>query len=613
MQLGTKKQMLLDQVKRNPGINLQQLVQLTQQYEDLQPGDFEGVVAPEIMEQLKEAGRDPNEVQLWNDIQNAPRQTPEQVQQAQRLVAEYLQRYAAAPKQAEALQLQQSLQQQMQQAMIEQQRQQEELRRQQEEQRRIQAEQAEWEAVDKCNYSALRNYKMKHPQTPFTDNIDDYMWNNTKAVVTMANLQRYLADWPAGRHAAEAQKAINSFGQWEEVKRSKDLFLVDDYKDNNPDSPFINEANALYYELRDEELKKMKENPSEYTRDDVERFINAGIFTQYELEDEGLVTQESWEKLQLDRELFPNIQDYQVENPNIQAPADCTDIYLFGTPGTGKTCLLMGLTAANGQGYSLNMRVEGGRYAAALQEYVNAGITPGRTFGKFVTVINGTINEQKKRDIVSHRINLVEMSGEEFALRISDNAEVSLANMGTGATNLLKNNNRKVFFIIVDSTKDRIKVEYIEPVKDAQGNIVDERIRKRYISQLDILNKFVGLFELPENAEIMKRVDAIHFIVTKADMLGPINERGEKARDLLLNKYPGPVSQIRDYCRRTKRVNYSTEYRPRVFTFSLGKFYLGDVFTFSSQETLDIIDTIRTVTCGQKEGGWWSSLLDKLG
>ena len=185
--------------------------------------------------------------------------------------------------------------------------------------------------------------------------------------------------------------------------------------------------------------------------------------------------------------------------------------------------------------------------------------------------------------------------------------------MGTGATNLLKNPNRKVFFIIVDATKPRIKVEYVEPVKDAQGNVVDERIRKRYISQLDILNKFVGLFELPENQEIMKRVDAIHFVVTKADMLGTIDERGEKARDLLLNQYSGPVAQIRDYCRRTKRVNYSTDYRPRVFTFSLGKFYLGDVFSFSSRETLDIIDTIRTITSGDKEKSWWDTLKSKLG
>ena len=40
---------------------------------------------------------------------------------------------------------------------------------------------------------------------------------------------------------------------------------------------------------------------------------------------------------------------------------------------------------------------------------------------------------------------------------------------------------------------------------------------------------------------------------------------------------------------------------------------LGDVFSFSSRETLDIIDTIRTITSGDKEKSWWDTLKSKLG
>lgn len=481
-------------------------------------------------------------------------------------------------------------------------------------------EQHDWEMVERGNYNSLQTYKSKYPSSVHMDELDDLMWLNTKNVMNLHSLNRYLSDWPVGRHAEEANRALSESSEWEEVKRSDDLFRVDDYRDNHPNSSYMNEVNALYYKLRDEELAKMKENPSEYSRDDVEKLIAADIFTKWQLEDEGLITDESWEMLQLDRDLFPNIQDFQSEDPNIQAPEGCTDIYLFGTPGTGKTCLLMALTGANGirdergQSYTLNMRTQGGPYASALQQYVSAGITPGRTFGKFVTTINGQINEVDRRgNILNHRINLVEMSGEEFALRIADNKEVSLANMGTGATNLLRNENRKVFFIIVDSSKEKVKVEYIEQVKDAEGNVIDERIRKKYIWQLDILNKFVGLFELPENQEIMKRVDAIHFVVTKADMLGDKMTRKEKARNLLLSTYSGPVEQLKNYCRQTKRINYSTNYRPQVFTFSLGKFYLGDVFCFDNSETIQIVDTIRTVTGSIREKSWWDKLKETIG
>ena len=600
--IGANKPTLLNQIKRQPTVDLQTLVKLVNQYEDLEVEDFRGYVSDVLLEQLKEAGRDPKEVQLWNQIMSAPRETPEDIQNVQRLVVTYINQFPKGPKLNEANERLRSLQAEMAEAA-------ERQRRKADEER----EQRDWEALERGNYSALAAYKNRYPNSVHMDELDDLMWTNTRNVMNQHSLNRYLNDWPLGRHAEEATRALNSFAEWDDVKRSGDLFLVDDYRDNHPDSPFIVEVNSTYYKLRDEKLAEMKKNPSEFSKDDVERLIAADIFTQWQLIDEGLVTDESWETLQLDRDLFPNIQDYQREDPNIQAPADCTDIYLFGTPGTGKTCLLMGLTGANGQGYTLNMRVQGGPYASALQQYVNAGITPGRTFGRFVTTINGQVNETTRRgNIVSHRINLVEMSGEEFALRIAGNQDVAFTNMGVGATNLLANSNRKVFFIIVDSTKDMVKVEYVEEVRDAEGNVIDERIRKKYISQLDILNKFVSLFELPENQEIMKRVDAIHFVVTKADMLGDRTVRLDRARELLKTKYAGPVEQLKNYCRQTKRINYSTGYKPQVFTFSLGQFFLGDVFKFDTSETIKIVDTIRTVTGGVTERTFWDRVKDML-
>ena len=358
----------------------------------------------------------------------------------------------------------------------------------------------------------------------------------------------------------------------------------------------------------------MRANPSEYTKQDVDRLIEADIFKHWELIDEELMTEESWERLQLDRDALPDLQALQREDPNIQAPEESTDIYLFGTPGTGKTCLLMGLVGANGSGYTMNMRKNGGPYAAALQQYVHEGITTGHTYGTFVTVISGEVTEKTKRgNVVDHHINLVEMSGEEFALRIADNKEVSLANMGTGVTNLLQNKNRKVFFIIVDPTKPRLKIEYLENVRDTEGNLIGQNVRKKYINQLDIMNKFVSLFELPENQDVMSKVDAIHFVVTKADMLGNGATRLEKARELLLSTYQGPVEQLKNYCRKTKRINYSTNYRPQVFTFSLGRFYLGDIFDFDKTETLQIVDTIRMVTSGTREMSWWDKFMKMIG
>lgn len=590
--LNANKQLLLNQVKNQPNIPLQQLVNLIKQYEDLTPQDFKGYISDILYDQLLEMGRDPNEADLWNKIQIAPTSTLAEVQDAQRLVSTYMTQYPQGPQIGDMPAIMEQLERRMRELMEEQ----------------------EWKALEKGNYNALRKYKLKYPNSVHLEEIDGLMWVNTRNVVSEPNLRRYLSDWPFGRHSEEANQALGEIGEWDRVKRSNDLFLVDDYRDNHPDSLFKNEVDSKYYELREEELKKMKANPSDYTKNDVDRLIEADIFKHWELIDEELMTEESWERLQLDRDALPDLQSLQVEDPNIQAPENCTDVYLFGTPGTGKTCLLMGLIGANGSGYTMNMRKNGGPYAAALQQYVQEGITPGHTYGTFVTVISGEVTEKTKRsNIVDHRINLVEMSGEEFALHIADNKEVSLANMGTGATNLLQNKNRKVFFIIVDPTKPRLKIEYLDKVRDAEGNLIGQNVRKKYINQLDIMNKFVSLFELPENQDIMSKVDAIHFVVTKADMLGDGVTRLAKARELLLATYQGPVEQLKNYCRKTKRINYSTNYKPQVFTFSLGRFYLGDIFDFDKTETLQIVDTIRIITSGTREMSWWNKFMKMIG
>ena len=603
--LGLMKPAFLNGVKDKANVTKSDIENWLSTFEDLDIEDLKGYISDELyisftrpeepgMEEPEDP-EDPEETKLWTTINNMPENSVEQINAKLDNVKKFLARYPASKK---AIDIQNMYV---------------ELQMKKESTIRIDEETRDWSILNKGNYTALQTYKAKYPNSVHLDELDDLMWKNTLAVMGSMALNRYLDDWPLGRHAEEAHQALNNLVEWESIKNSGDIFRVDDYRDSNPDSPFKNEINAIYFKLRDIELEKMRKNPSDYDKDEVELFINTGIFNKWQLIDEGLMTEDSWEKLQIDRDLFPNIQDYQIANPELAAAPDCTDIYLFGTPGTGKTCLLMGLAGADGHGYSLNMRMEGGPYASALQQYVNAGITPGRTFGSFVTTIHGIVNDQLKGRAITHPINLVEMSGEEFALHIADNQQVSLADMGTGATNLLRNSNRKVFFIIVDSTKDSVKFNYMEQVRDADGNIIEDRIRKRYISQLDILNKFVSLFALPENADIMRRVDAIHFIVTKADMLGDYATRKELARDLLHEKYRGPVQNLKNFCQQSKTINAGTKYAPQVFTFSLGKFYLGDVFDFDNQETLDIIEAIRVITQGKKETTWWDKVCSVFG
>lgn len=623
-----QKAFMLEYVRNNISlITINDLVGIIIQYDDVYITDFQPILPENVYINLIDACRDPQEKSAWDIIKSKYDLLERQHRTLSSLadavlnehingndslgaaIEDYETRYPNAPMSGEAAKIRSSLYTFKVEAIDERNRRADAAR-----------EQNEWDALDKDDYNKLRTYKQKWPNSVHKDEIDDFMWNIVEKSPSINNLNRYLSDWKIGHHVNEANQAIAEINDWNEVKRSKNIYLVKGYIDAHPNSVFINEARALYYELRDKMLVAMKANPSKFTKDDVQQILNLGIFTQYELIDEGLMTEQSRENLfNFDIKALPNIQTFNIEDPNITAMEGCTDIYLFGTPGTGKSCLLMGLAGANGstdnlgQNYVLNMKVNGGPYAAALQQYTLSGHTTGHTFGKYVTTINGNVNEfDRRHNVLSHKINLVEMSGEEFAMRISENKEVSLGHMGTGATNLMRNSNRKVFFIIIDPSQDNLKIDFVEEVKDTDGNVIEERKGYRNINQLDILSKFVSLFSLPENQEIMSRVDAIHFVVTKADLLGNPQERLERARQLLLSKYPGPIAMLQDYCRQTKRINYSTDYRPKVFTFSLGKFYLGDVFDFDKSETLGIVNVIRNITSSKRERSWWDRFVDIL-
>ena len=585
-----QKSQLLAQVQRQgENIDVKQIVSFINKYDNLKKEEFAPpILTPELYEILLDQFHDPVEMAEWTKLKTMPHSSISELQTLEHKIVDYISRYQMAEEShvTEASNLLNDV-------------------------RDLIAEEKEriaWNDLNKEKYSELMKHLHRFPDTPHRDEIDDLLWNSVLSNINSAKLSRYLDDMPEGRHVSEANEALDSYSIWDEVKRQGDIIAIKDYMDNYPTSPFIREARNKYNILKDEVLDDMKETPSDYTIGKLQPLFDAGVFTKDELMDEGLITEHSWEMLtNLDRDMFPPVG--QKPNSNVKAPEGCTDIFFFGTPATGKTCLLMGLAGANGQGYTLNLVGEGGQYIADLTIYANNGITPRRTYGSFVTVINGTISEEARNSsYINHNINLVEMSGEEFAMKIAQNPDnkVCFEDMGTGATKLLMNNNRKVFFIIVDPTNLMVPFRFVKDVYDEEGNVIDSDVRKVYISQNIILNKLTALFTLPENQKIMERVDAIHFIVTKADTLGPTHsERIAAACEKLNADYKGAVTQLKNYVRQSQRINASTNFKVQAYTFSLGHFYLGDVFELDPTDTTELIETIRNVTFGQKELSLW--------
>lgn len=272
----------------------------------------------------------------------------------------------------------------------------------------------------------------------------------------------------------------------------------------------------------------------------------------------------------------------------------------------------MGLSCTSS--LQVNLASSGGPYAEALRQYTDYGMTIPRTPGDFVTTLKATISEEKNDMEIKHNVNLVEMSGEEFAFGITNNEtrEFSFEEMGTGVTELLRNDNRKVFFLIIDPTTNIVRFNRQYDEYDEQTGEKIHKLKYAVVNQKILMQKIVNIFQDPANSDIMKKVDSIHIIVTKADTLGEPLQRDDKALEVFNKNYgmnivPPLIEVCRDY-----NINSNSNYRPKLFTFSLGTFYVGGLYEYEETDSDKLVTAIMNATGGERQKTFWDKVRDVL-
>lgn len=479
------------------------------------------------------------------------------------------------------------------------------------------AEQAEWDAVDPFSTTDLWGYLSKYPNTIHKSEIDDSLWGlvNQESV---QDIQNYITILPQGIHVREAQLILNAIVEWNNVKLTNDIFCVNDYIRNNPNTPFKNPAQVQLMGLKQQEIGMMRTNPNSYEVNRLLRLINDGIFSDHELINAKVMTETVLETLR-NHDINADLPDIRqaIENSRAECKDGYTDVFFFGVPSTGKTCVLMGMSRSNS--LHINLASGGGDYAAALQQYTDVGVTVPRTPGTFVTTLEATISSVSDQGGAVHKINLVEMSGEEFAFDIANNPDriFTFEQMGSGATQLLKNDNRKVFFLIIDPTANVVRINREIVVQDGFDEDTGEPITHTdlqycVVNQRTLIQKMVDLFTDPGNAEIMKKVDSIHIIMTKSDTLGNPVEREEKALNIFQQKFSGDILKpLIDLCEEYN-INSRTNFHPNLYTFSLGTFYVGGLYEYEQTDSDRLVVAIKNSTQSVKKKSWWDRLKETV-
>ena len=470
-------------------------------------------------------------------------------------------------------------------------------------------EETEWKAVDPFSMMSLIGHLNKYPMSIHHDEIDDKVWNIIDKE-SEQQLQDYKVLFPKGKYIEKATAMLEVLDEWMIVRDSGDISFVFQYIRKRPESPYIDKAYCLLMDLKLQEICRMRHEPNRYDVSRLLYLVQLGIFTVDELISEGVMTENVWHTLNnIDvKNDLPDIYE-AMQDSKVECQDGCIDVYLWGLPSTGKTCILQGLLSSSS--LLLDLTSSGGSYAEALRQYTDYGMASPRTLDDSVTTLKTTIITDGHTPI-KYNVNFVEMSGHHILDMVEDNSEHSKEENNSDIANLLHNDNRKVFFLIIDQTINNIKLnreydEYDEPT----GEKI-HRLKYVVFNQKIFMQQIVNIFQDPANSDILRKVDSIHIIITKADTFGERLQRGEKALDYFNDHYGINVTQpLVDLCEKY-HINCNSNFRPKLFTFSLGKFYVGGLYEYDPIDSELLINTITAFEPPYRKKTFWSRLIEKI-
>ena len=375
---------------------------------------------------------------------------------------------------------------------------------------------------------------------------------------------------------------------WNAVKDSRDIFELDCFLTENAALPEVirEEASAVFSELKESELDRLRKNPAAGSLRFVEALLARGIVTLDELVERQIISHEAYvagRRRHILHERLPHVcphSEWGVDS--IPKGKDVTDIYIFGAPASGKTCMLMGLMGS--ASFTWKPSVASNEYEEYLTICMDCHTAPYRN--ERTAFIHGKTDGGKDKDYL---LNIFDVSGQELMDKIVEDScnGIALSDMDAPAAKLLSNNNRKIFLIAIDATDEEIA--YCKKIKETDED-GDDRIQEVLcrVSQRSILRKLINIFWDPKNQDIMKKVDAIHFVATKSD----VTDCRGNASDEPIADFNHIYGAVNELCRNYRINNASAHHEPQVYTFSLGRWYVGGYFDYVSTDSDKLLEAI---------------------
>jgi len=464
--------------------------------------------------------------------------------------------------------------------------------------------------------------------------LDDRAYNECKKI---NDYQKYLEDFPEGKNAEKAHKKYNMYKKaksdiLEKIRINtnsyslhqivdflkKEIISEDDLLNNESgiDEDIIKllRHEKIKVEIAEKEKAEVEKEKAERGKKEVLGKTSQGKaeFKQAELE------RVAKEKAELEKKEAAEIEAFEravsgndtLENGKIKIevgvaakiiPFGYTEVYLWGLPGSGKTCALAALlrTADNS---SINnkecyVNIESGsgyEYADSLKNIFipKEAYLPDSTNAEQIQCLQFSLKAGKDSP---RKIAFIELSGELFEYFYDINSEKQL--ITEDEENKLKTEQIKATFNILKGylNSENRKIHFFFVDYEKGNNFITEK----GAMQEGFLRAASTYFK--DNEIFSKSTDAIYLVVTKSDLIK--HEKNEdikvKAEEFLkTNNYSSFYNSLKDQC----EINNINGGKLDIETLSIGKVYFQRICRFNEESPKNILKIlIDRINPGKKQ------------
>ena len=435
--------------------------------------------------------------------------------------------------------------------------------------------------------AAFDGYLADFPYGRHTDDcracLDDLPWMEACRLGTVEAYEAYRQQYP-GRHTAEIDAALLTLSDdadWARAQASQGTAGFRDYLNLHPAGKHAAEAQAAIEAGAGRELilEALGRDPNAYGAFGLQTAMGRGVISRADLD--AFFDPEATDAIlnfHGNQRLPGGITPERLQGGS-------TEFYFWGTPSSGKTCALGALLSSARQEGLLDMQECGGKpYMMQLANiFRKQGIStlPESTSNDTIQEMVIRLRDDKGK---YHRMTLIDLAGEVFraALLKSTGGIIDATLQNTLDTTLgyLNNDaNPKVHFFVVEYG-------------------AHERIWDGY-SMLDYLDNM--LIYLRQQKIIRKSTAGVYVVVTKYDKISPHPaERPKLAYEYVQEELRSFWNVLNETC---TRAGIS---EPKVLAFSVGNVLAQNLCRFDGSDTAKIINKLLAKTKPEERGfgGW---------